>query len=619
MKTSQVIIKTFKFIFFTVLLALIALIVVLSLSFKDLKSVANKALNGKNYLETSIVYAGEKNWTNALEENTKAQEEIDSSLQLIDKLKNKLIFSKIAFLQNQIIDLEYLLKTASLISHSLDQALPLAKSLDEIYMLSSEHSFSSLPVSKKAEFFQIIYESEPEISGLRANIELAKINLSRIRKIGILYPVYREISDLKEKLETVSNLLVKTAPLTRLLPALAGYPSPSDFLIIMHNNDELRPSGGFIGVFGLLKSENGEIQHLKTYDSYHLDMPAVGNWEMEPPAPIKKYMNVQNWYLRDANWSPNWPTSAQKIQEIYYGESKAINQPAPNFSGVIGVTPQFVSDLLSLVGPIEINNEVYTPENLQPLLQYSVEVAYIDQDISQWDRKQVINDLLEELKNRLMKMSVTRLPDFLAILEDNILTKDLQMYFNNSVWQSLVKELGASGEIKKTDSDYLLVVDANLAAFKSDSVMKKDIEYRVSFENNSANASLDLSYMHDGGFDWRTTRYRSYTRVYAPKGSTLNAINATGRINLESNSINSYEDINLDKTVFGFFFSLEPGTKGGINLKYNLPINVLSSFKNNTYSLNVQKQAGRRTNSFKAIINDNTYQRNLDRDFIIIP
>src|SRR5680860_625058 len=118
MKTSQVIIKTFKFIFFTVLLALIALIVVLSLSFKDLKSVANKALNGKNYLETSIVYAGEKNWTNALEENRKAQEEIDSSLQLIDKLKNKLIFSKISFLQNQIIDLEYLLKTASLISHS---------------------------------------------------------------------------------------------------------------------------------------------------------------------------------------------------------------------------------------------------------------------------------------------------------------------------------------------------------------------------------------------------------------------------------------------------------------------------------------------------------------------
>ena len=619
MKTTQVITKTLKSIFFIVIAAFVALLIILLSSFNDLKAVASQALAGKNHLEMAVAFASEKNWTASLTENNEAQKEIDASLQSIAKIKNKTFFSRIGFLQNQMIDLEYLLKTASLISRSLDQALPLAQSLTEIYESSVEHSFSSLPVSKKAEFFQIIYESEPEINGLRANIELAKINLSKIRKIGILYPAYQEISDLKQELETVSNLLVKTAPLTRLLPALAGYPSPSDFLIIMQNNDELRPSGGFIGVFGLLKSENGEIDHLQTYDSYHLDMPAVGLWKMEPPAAIKKYMKVQNWYLRDANWSPDWPSSARKIQEIYYGESQAIKQAAPNFTGVIGVTPQFVSDLLELVGPIEISGVVYTPENLQPLLQYSVEVAYLEQDISQWDRKQVINELLEELKNRLMKMNTTRLPELFAILENNSQTKDLQLYFNNSAWQSLVKELGASGEVIKTNTDYLLVVDANLAAFKSDSVLKKDIDYLVSFDNNSANANLELSYQHQGGFDWRTTRYRSYTRVYVPRGSTLGTITASGKINLESNSISSYDDLSLDKTVFAFFFSLEPGTEGKINLSYKLPVSIANSWSSSEYKLNIQKQAGRRTNSFEAIINGQTYQRNLDRDFIITP
>jgi len=252
-------------------------------------------------------------------------------------------------------------------------------------------------------------------------------------------------------------------------------------------------------------------------------------------------------------------------------------------------------------------------------LQYSVEVAYIDQDISQWDRKQVINELLEELKNRLMKMSTTSLPALFEILANNSQTKDLQIYFNNSAWQSLVKELEASGEVIKTETDYLLVVDANLAAFKTDSVLKKDIEYNINFDANKARANLNLSYQHEGGFDWRTTRYRSYTRVYVPRGSTLDKINATGKINLESKSILSYDDVNLDKTVFAFFFSLEPGTQGGISLDYNLPTRISDDWYQSSYYLNVQRQAGRRTNSFEAIINGMSYQRTLDRDFVIIP
>ena len=59
--------------------------------------------------------------------------------------------------------------------------------------------------------------------------------------------------------------------------------------------------------------------------------------------------------------------------------------------------------------------EKYIPDNLQELLQYSVEVDYIEQDISQWDRKQVINDLLEELKNRLLNLATSRLLDLFDI------------------------------------------------------------------------------------------------------------------------------------------------------------------------------------------------------------
>lgn len=619
MKIARLIYRGVKYLFLLIGLALIATIVVVLLAFKDLKAAGLEALAGKNNLEASVAAVQVKDWGQSLELAEKSLANVTKSLAILNDIKNKPTFRLLPWLKIQINDLEYLLQTVDIVNRSLTHVLPIIQEADSLYYDSaSGQKFASLSTENKARILKIIYESEPELNGLKANLNLAQLNLSKINKIGVLWPVYSQISDLKDKLSQASALLEKITPVVNLLPALAGYPSSSDFLIIMHNNDELRPSGGFIGVFGLLETTNGDIASLKTYDSYHLDMPAVGAWKMEPPAPIKKYMKVENWYLRDANWSPDWPSSARKIQEIFYGESRAINQAAPEFTGVIGITPELVADLLRLVGPIEVNGEVYNPDNFQSLLQYNVEVAYIEQDINSWDRKNIINDLLVELKMRLYSLETAQLKELLTILDKNIQSKDIQMYFNNTNWQSIVTELGADGAIKAAPSDYLLVVDANLAAFKSDAVVRKNNEYNLFLDqNNKAMASLKLDYQHQGGFDWRTTRYRSYTRVYVPRGSNLSEIKATGEANLEEASIISYDDQEFDKTVFAFFFTLEPGTEGAIELDYELPGEIADNLINNRYQLLAQRQAGRRTENFRVVIDGEMYQQTLNKDLII--
>ncbi len=607
--------KSLKYLLLLALLGVVFFIGIIALSFNNLKAAGQKAFSAKNNLETAAALAQARNWELTTSHIQIAVNDIESALDYLALVKEQKTFKYFKPLRNQISDLEYLLQTAEIIARSFDRILPITSQLDDLYSGNSNQKFADLPTAQKNKFFQLIYESEPELNGLKANLDLAQLNLAKIHRVGILWPVYKQITDFQAELSQAAYLLGKMTPMTRLLPVLAGHPSQSDFLIIMHNNDELRPSGGFIGVFGLLTSSQGEIVSLQTYDSYHLDMPAVGKWEMEPPMPIKKYMKVENWYLRDANWSPDWPTSARQIQEIFYGESAAIEQVAPDFTGVIGITPDFVSDLLQLVGPIEIRGEIYTPENLQPLLQYTVEVAYLDQGISQWDRKDVVNELLAELKNRLYALETSSLPALFKIFNDRLETKDIQMYFNNSNWQALAQEMGIDGGVYSSQSDYLLVVDANLAAFKTDAVVRKSINYDL----NNKLAKLTLAYQHEGGFDWRTTRYRSYTRVYVPLGSELISLKALEKANLEAESISSYDDLHLNKTVFAFFFSVEPGTTGALELSYNLPATVIEQSQNNEYYLLVQHQAGRRTEEFKAMINGQIYNRFLDRDLIISP
>jgi hypothetical protein len=141
-----------------------------------------------------------------------------------------------------------------------------------------------------------------------------------------------------------------------------------------------------------------------------------------------------------------------------------------------------------------------------------------------------------------------------------------------------------------------MVVDANLAAFKSDAVMKKNIDYRVNIETDRISTLLRLNYQHNGGFDWRTTRYRSYTRVLAPFGSELK--NITG-INKDNDDFISYNDTILNKHVFGFFWSIEPGQSRELQLEYYLPVDINNNFQNNNlYTLFVQRQPGSQINNF---------------------
>lgn len=571
-------------------------LIIFSTSYRSFKNIVNESLSGKNELTASVESLKQKKWPLALNQAESAQNKFIAALNDLKAVKKNKIISNIPVFATQINDLEYLLKTAEILNRSLLRALPLAQQLDEISSKSLNGDFSTLKSEDKENFLKLIYESEPELNGLKANLNLAILNLDKIHRIGLLWPLYKQISDLKNELQQATSLMSRITPLAKLLPILAGYPEASHFLLILQNNDELRPSGGFIGVYGILESTNGELSALSTDDSYHVDMPAVGVWKLEPPAPIKKYLKVENWYFRDANWSPDWPTSAQKIEEIYQGEMTAAKRETKPFTGVAAINPDLVADFLRLVGPITVRGETYTADNFQPLLQYNVEVAYKEQNISSWDRKEVINELLNELKKRLFSLGASEWPELLKIIDRNIAAKNIQIYLKNNRSEELINRLGISGEVKQATSDYLLVVDANLAAFKSDVVVKKKISYQVILNNQNLKAKLQLDYQHEGGFDWRTTRYRSYTRVYAPLGSQFISLEG---LDSATSDLSILNDEKLNKTVFGFFISIEPGTGKQIVLNYNLP----SELNKDPYSLLVQKQSGRRTDALNLDLN----------------
>jgi hypothetical protein len=459
--------------------------------------------------------------------------------------------------------------------------------------LPGETTFAGIPPEKKREILQKLFKSPPRLSGAKAKIDLALISLDSIKEERVASQILKVIDPLRETLIKLQAAINKAIPVAEILPQIAGYPTGKTYLFLLQNSDEMRPTGGFIGTYGIVKTKDGEIKTFETFNIYALDGPAERFLKVEPPAPIKKYLRVSNWFMRDSNWSPDFPTSAERAEWFYHAE----RGPEQKIDAVIAVTPPFIEDLLRQIGNIEINGETFTPDNLMEVLQYKVEKEYYEKGIPEIQRKDIVGDLAEKIFERLINLPSSKWSGILGITEKALNERHLLFWGKNVELQSIIAREGWGGKVKNFDGDYLMVVDANLASLKTDSVMEKKINYSFGTGGDGKlRARADIIYKNKGPFTWKTTRYRTYTRIYVPKGSVL--VKGIGTMEndkiLDPKRRSGKVDVGeeLDKTFFGAFISIEPGEERTLSFEYILPDKIQNQINNGLYKLLVQKQAG---------------------------
>lgn len=414
-------------------------------------------------------------------------------------------------------------------------------------------------------------------------------------------PLMAPLRSFGEQLPRLQRQADQGIAFLELFIPLAGYPTENRFLLLLQNSDEMRPTGGFIGTVGYLRVESADIKDLKFEDVYSIDNPVSGVWNDVPPEPLRRQLGVKAWYLRDRNWSPDFPSSAQDMMQVYLREKTLPSPMGPNdwLSGVIAFEPQFFEELLRFVGPLTVEGKTFTADNFFDQLQYDSEIGFLQKGIPVERRKDIVLKIGEQLTQRLMSQPAARWGDLLDLMTQSLDQKHVLFYIQDPTTLRLLDQRNWTGRAHGSDGDYLWVIDANLAALKTDGVMDKQIRYSV--DASSGTATVTLTYKNNTKtIDWRHTRYRDYARIYVPEGSEL--ISSEGAMagdisQTGGRSVPGTVDImhELGKTVFGAFWSIEPGRTGTLRFTYRLPPAVVESMKQGEYRLLVQKQPGTET------------------------
>lgn len=349
------------------------------------------------------------------------------------------------------------------------------------------------------------------------------------------------------------------------------------YLVLFQNNYEIRPGGGFIGSFGIVKIRNGELLDFAVHDTGNFDGRIPNT--VSPPYPMNELLRIDSWKLRDSNYSPDFPTNARQAEMFY-----EMGEGGESFDGVVGITTDVLISFLGVTGPVEVPGYpgTYGGESAVWDLEYQVEKGFLDQGIERGDRKSMMNLLGLQVLDRLKSLSLADRYRLFEVTLADLHAKDIQLFFDDENVSSKIHDAGWDGLIDQTwKGDAFLAVDANLGAWKSDYFVKRSYEYTVDFSKEKPEARFAITYNHTATEkDWRVNNYQSFFRLYAPKGSWL--------VSSEGFASNPTFDEELGRKTFGAIVQVPLGTEKTVSFTYTLPDTISSAF----YELDVEKQPG---------------------------
>lgn len=332
------------------------------------------------------------------------------------------------------------------------------------------------------------------------------------------------LGKLKRQVTTSKALLATT-------PDLIGLGGRRKYGILFEDNMELRATGGFISSFAILTFENGKLYDMPAYDVYDVDSQLKGH--VEPPLAIKNILGEANWYLRDSNFDPDFPTSARRAEWFI---KKSLNQ---DLDGTVALNTLALASLLKPTGPLDISdyNETVSDTNLSERSQSHAEVNFVTGSTR---KKEFLSTVASSIFTRLPKLGAGEGLKLITAIASSVQEKNTLISLTSPTTERFFQTLGWNGELSdlpcpsalNCHKDYAMVVDSNFGVNKANYFIKRKVEEIITLDQNlTVTHAMHLYYQNTSVSEaWPAGVYKNYQRLYLPIGTTVGIIKINGQL-----------------------------------------------------------------------------------------
>jgi hypothetical protein len=322
---------------------------------------------------------------------------------------------------------------------------------------------------------------------------------------------------------------------------------------------------------------------------YPFDYPRI-----EPPQQLADYLlgARQPWQLADANWSPDFPTSARDALHLYTNESGDTD-----IDGVLGITTHSIDEVLKLTGPVQVpayNVTIESGETTLKALQLTRSAPPGE------DRKAFLPAFADSLFAALFSLTSDSWGDVLGSAGTFRDGRLLLAWFTDTTDQAFAAQAGLDGAVRQDPGDYVFPVDANVGpASKLNAWTSRTLDLSVDIDEfGNARHALDVTWENEVDTPAGAT-YREmdnvggrilgmYFRLLVPLRSRVEEVSGGTMTPVTGPAV---VDEEAGRTVIGTYLKV-PAGRTPLRYRWTSPYAAETDAGEGRYRLTIQAQPG---------------------------
>jgi hypothetical protein len=373
-------------------------------------------------------------------------------------------------------------------------------------------------------------------------MDTARRELAELDTTWLLPPIESRLDTFDAQVADAADDADLASASLDVLPGLLGRGSTRRYLVLFTSPAETRELGGFMGNWGELTAENGDLELTDSGRAADLNLGAppvpvgqvpVANPERFPP----RYLAYRPWaFWQNITGTPDLPTVTAMAGELY---TRATDR---TIDGVIYVDPFGLAALLSLTGPIQVDSleMPLDANNVADFLLRDQYVRFPERD----ERVDFLDDVSRVAFERLTSVDLPGPRTIGEALGPAVEAGQIQFWAFDPATHPLLERLGLDGALDPAPGDdSLLVTVANANPNKIDAYLHREIRYEAVVDPATGDVSatatvilqndapLDLSDYVIGNTvnspEVPTGANRTFLSVYSPLSVTGVTIDGT--------------------------------------------------------------------------------------------
>jgi hypothetical protein len=356
-----------------------------------------------------------------------------------------------------------------------------------------------------------------------------------------------EYSQLVAQLPAARTLLEQAPQLFDMLTWLGGVDHQRQFLVQMMDNWELRPTGGFTGLYGAVVVSGARVQPFTLHDVNHFDYGPIGYGVIagrRPPA-IYDWWPFGNWGLRDSSLSADFPTNARLVLSVFNDESGAqqLGLDSSHMDGLIQLTPVPIEHILQFTGPIAVPDygDTITAANFEDRVHYwqndfgaiarEKAICQASTDNTQVTKRKCFTEAVAQLlEQRVRQLPLSTLLSVVKGVLDDVRAHEIGIYLSDPAREQFLVNFGLAPQLNTSPTvDSLMLDQANVSIAKSSPNVDVHIDDNVTLNTSGgalhhATITFANTLNKVNPYSYITT-YRDYVRVYVPERAQLQYAN----------------------------------------------------------------------------------------------